>query len=271
MYAKGLIDPEFGVKDRAKVQETVASGKVGIMYGGMSSPGSIQKFNAVNDQNAEWQAIELVSSDDKPAQPITKMPVTRYFAVSKDSKHPEALLKLIESGSAGYARDSKQNKDEWTDKLSHVNGIAVWQYALTGYEPAKKNLTAHQNVVKALQNGDTSVLNDEEQGYYDRIKQFEGGDRNYYGDARIFGAPGSFDIIQKYVDSNNYLYDGFYGSLTPTMVEKKATLDAMEEEVFTKIIMGDSVDSFDKFVQDWKTLGGDQITKEVNEWYGTTK
>lgn len=45
----------------------------------------------------------------------------------------------------------------------------------------------------------------------------------------------------------------------------------MEEEVFTKIIMGDSIDLFDKFVEDWKKLGGDQITKEINEWYGTVK
>jgi putative aldouronate transport system substrate-binding protein len=271
MYKDGLLDPEFGVKDRAKVQETVASGKVGVMYGGMSTPGSVLKFNAVNDPKAEWQAIELVSTDDKPAKPITKMPVTRYYAVSKDSKYPEALMKLIENGSAGYSRESKQTQDEWTDKLSHVNGIAVWQYALTGYEHAKKNLIAHQNVIKAPESGDTSILNTEEQGYYDRIKLHQAGDRNYYGDERIFGTPSSFDIIQKYVDSGNYLYDAFYGSMTPTMVEKKASLDAMEEEIFTRIIVGESVDLFDKFVQDWKNLGGDQITKEVNEWYGPRK
>lgn len=271
MYKEGLIDPEFGIKDRAKVQESVAAGKLGIMYGGMSTPGAVLKFNAVNDPDAEWEAIELVSTDDQTAQPITKMPVTRYYAVSKDSKHPEALMKLIEQGSSGYARDSKDNKDEWSDKLTHVDGIAVWQYQVTGYEPAKKNLIAHQNVVKALETGDTSNLNDEEQGYYDRIQDHRAGDRNFYGDDRIFGTPSSFDIIEKYVDSGEYLYDEFYGSLTPTMVEKKATLEAMEEEVFTRIIMGESIDSFDKFVEDWKKLGGDQITKEVNEWYELRK
>lgn len=272
LYKEGMIDPEFGVKDRNKVQESIAAGKIGVMYGGMSTPGAILKFNAENDPNAEWVALELVSADSDPAMPITKMPVNRYYAVNADYEHPEAIMKLVEAGSAGYARDSKEKADEWSNKLSHdENGIAVWQYQVLGYEPAKKNLTAHYNVVKALTTGDTSILNAEEQGYYDRIKLYEAGDRSYYGDAHIFGTPGSFDIIDKYVKSENYLYDKFYGSATPTMVERSATLEAMEEEVFTKIIMGDSIDLFDKFVEDWKKLGGDQITKEINEWYGTVK
>ncbi len=271
MYAEGEIDPEFGVKDRNKVQETIAAGKLGIMYGGMSTPGAILKFNVVNDPNAQWEAIQLVSIDEEPAMPITKMPVTRYYGVNKKFEHPEALMKLVESGSAGYARDSKDTADEWQDKLMHVDGIAVWQYQVTGFEPAKKNLTAHHNVVEALETGDTSKMNLEEQGYYDRIKLYEAGDREHYGDAHIFGTPSSFDIIDKYVQSDDYLYDKFYGSPTQTMVERNATLQAMEEEVFTNIIMGESIEAFDKFVEDWKNLGGDDITKELNEWYSSSK
>ncbi|MNY47132.1 hypothetical protein D3C86_1823750 [compost metagenome] len=70
---------------------------------------------------------------------------------------------------------------------------------------------------------------------------------------------------------DNYLLDAFYGAATPAMVEKNASLQKLEEEVFTKIIMGQSIDTFDKFVEDWKKLGGDQITKEVNDWYAKSK
>ena len=31
------------------------------------------------------------------------------------------------------------------------------------------------------------------------------------------------------------------------------------------------VESFDKFVETWKAGGGEQITKEVNEWYQSVK
>lgn len=262
MYKEGMIDPEFGVKDRAKVTESIASGKIGITYGGMSTPGAFLQDSVTNNPDADWAAIELVSIDDQPAMPIAKMPVTRYYAINKNYEHPEALLKMVEAGSEGYSREQKE--DKW--------GLGKkFQYQLVGYEPAKKNLIAHHNVLEAIEKNDTSNLNAEEMRYYENIMKYRDGDIEQWGQERIFGTPSSFDIIDEYVTTGDYLYDKFYGSLTPTMVERNATLEAMEDEVFTKIIMGEDISAFDIFVEDWKKLGGDDITKEVNEWYQKTK
>ncbi len=272
MYKAGLLDKEFGVKDRAKVTETVSAGKVGITYGGLSSPGAFLKDNAINDPKADWQAIELVSTDGKPAMPVTSMPVSRYFAVNKNCKNPEAIMKFLEDTCIGYQPGNSPELKARNDKFGVTpDGIAVWQYQLVSVEPALKNLNAHNNVIEAIQSKDTSKLNSEEMGYYEKIQKSQAGDRQFWGDERIFGTPSSSDVIGKYVDSNNLLTNLFYGAPTDTMVEKQATLEAMEDEVFTKIIMGESIDSFDKFVSDWKKLGGDQITKEVNEWYAQVK
>ena len=55
-------------------------------------------------------------------------------------------------------------------------------------------------------------------------------------------------------------------SQTKTMESKWASLDKLEKETFLKIIMGAApLDSFDKFVQDWKKQGGDQILAEIDE------
>lgn len=70
-----------------------------------------------------------------------------------------------------------------------------------------------------------------------------------------------------YVKNNQYKPNQFVGAPTPSMVQKNANLAKMELEVFTKIILGDSLDRFDTFVEDWKRLGGEQMTKEVNDWY----
>lgn len=266
MYKDGLIDKEFGVKDRPKVVETLAAGKVGLQFGGMSSPGSVLQTSVDNDPKAEWKAYPIPSIDSKPATPIAKMPITLYYGVNKKSKHPEAVMKLLEFGTKGYS-----NQDTNNDYGTNKNGIPVYMYAAIGYEPAKKNLNAHLNVLEALKNKDASKLSVEESGYYTKIVDFRNGNRKNWGQERIFGTPSSFDVINQYVTSNNMVYDGFYGSPTPTMVEKLSTLDKMEEEVFTKIIMGQSIDSFDKFVEDWKKLGGDQITKEINDWAAKNK
>jgi putative aldouronate transport system substrate-binding protein len=56
------------------------------------------------------------------------------------------------------------------------------------------------------------------------------------------------------------------------MADKGANLDKIKSETFMKIITGNApISEFDKFVDDWKKLGGDQITKEVNDWYAKQK
>lgn len=262
MYKEGLIDQEFGVKDRAKVTESVVSGKLGMFYGGMSSPGAVIQDNVTNDPNAEWKAFTLVSADEVRATPMGKVPVQLYYAVSKKNKNPESIIKLLNFSMEGFAPDAPAD----TGFGFSESGIAVYLYNFIGPEPAMKNLNAHRNVLKALDSKDPSSLTTEEKTYYDRISDYRSGNRAEWGQERIFGKPSSFDVIDQYVQEDNYLLDGYYGGSTQTMVEKMASLQQMEEEVFTKVIMGQSLENFDKFVEDWNKLGGEQITKEVNEW-----
>jgi hypothetical protein len=71
---------------------------------------------------------------------------------------------------------------------------------------------------------------------------------------------------------NLIIINKFVGAPTKTMVDKNAYLTKLQGEYFAKIIMGNEpVDAFDKFVEEWKKAGGDQITKEVNEWYAGIK
>lgn len=57
----------------------------------------------------------------------------------------------------------------------------------------------------------------------------------------------------------------FFGQ-TESMKLKWANLQKLQDETFLKIVTGEaSIDSFDEFVSTWKSTGGDQITKEVEE------
>ena len=58
------------------------------------------------------------------------------------------------------------------------------------------------------------------------------------------------------------------GAPTMTMQMNNDILSKMEKDTFSQIIYGKApVDAFDKFVENWNASGGEQITKEVNEWY----
>ena len=64
----------------------------------------------------------------------------------------------------------------------------------------------------------------------------------------------------------------FFGLPTQSMVDRQPTLDKLRDEIITTIILGADVDAtFDKFVKDWKALGGDAMTAEVNVWYARNR
>lgn len=57
----------------------------------------------------------------------------------------------------------------------------------------------------------------------------------------------------------------FFGQ-TKSMKLKWANLQKLQDETFLKIVTGEApIDSFDVFVSTWKSTGGDEITKEVED------
>ncbi len=84
------------------------------------------------------------------------------------------------------------------------------------------------------------------------------------------------DMAEGYALANGHrdelLPNLFNGEPTATMKKNWEQLQTMEKQVYTNIIYGkESPDAFDKFVQDWKAQGGDEITREINEWYQSVK
>lgn len=52
--------------------------------------------------------------------------------------------------------------------------------------------------------------------------------------------------------------------MTESSTTLKAALDKLEDEMYLQIILGEKpVDYFDEFVSQWKALGGDTLTEEV--------
>ncbi len=119
---------------------------------------------------------------------------------------------------------------------------------------------------EALANRDPSGLNLDAQWRYRIIQAyFEQGILEAWVEVATNGPNGATRILQEIVADRGQL-NRFYGVPTPTMAEKMPTLQPMQDEVFTKIIMGESLDSFDEFVATWYRLGGTDIVEEVNRW-----
>lgn len=263
MYSKGYIDPEFGVKDANKVNEDVNAGKAGMMFGNFWNAAWINDAK-VNDPTFEWDPIALPGKDGT-AKTQLSFGTSYYYVVSKKCEHPEAAIKMLN----GYLDKSYGEHAEPTKFNITPEGYGPYDYPVITMEPPMKNFVAAQKVSAALESGNTDELNEEEKNYYEMAKLSLDGDHsnNNWHQLKMFGPGGSFEVINKYWEDETIVQDQYFGPPTPAMTEKKSTLDKQQLTDFTSIILGGSIDDFDKFVQNWESLGGADITKEVNEWY----
>ncbi|QJD86167.1 extracellular solute-binding protein [Cohnella herbarum] len=268
MFKKGLLDKEFGVKDWGKAAETASAGKVGLAYGQQWLSAWPFQSNHDNDPNAVWKGYPLMSIDDKPANTEISLGTYQYWAVRKDAKHPEALIKMFNA----YIEKNWGKTAEFGKYYLPGDAEGAWKLSPVTPEPANKNLDQYLAIVDGVQNNKTSELTGDAKVVYDKIAAYKNGDQKQWSWAAGYDVDGVYSVMKQYKDTDRFMMNKFVGAPTETMAEKSSTLGKLTNETFTRIILGDlPIDAFDTFVQDWKKLGGDQITTEVNEWYKASK
>lgn len=267
MYAAGEIDQEFGVKDVNAMSETIANGKCGMEYGAWWNPYHPLNLSQANNPDAYWAAFAVPSADSQPAFSQYTSAIGSFLVVRKGYEHPEALIRMV---------------NFWTDNLVGSESDAVRQMflgdinnpdvVLYKYTPVvlwepNAAIDAGTNLREALANHDPSGLNLEGQWRYRIIQAyFEQGIKEAWVEVATNGPNGSSSILLNIAKEGGML-NQFYGPPTPTMATTLPTLQSMESEMITKVIMGQPISLFDEFVQNWSSMGGTEIGAEVNAWY----
>lgn len=258
-YAKGIISKEFAVKDTNKVNEDIVSGKVGIEFGASWNchwpiPDLVKK-----DINAIFKPYAIPSVDGEATKLWASWPVGGYYVASKNCKNPEAIIKManlaVKKMYNGTAEDFKTLVDSEAQNLCPI----------TMLNPSQ-DYNRVTNICDALNTKDPSKLAPDQTVIYENILKWVN-DKNpdNYGVAHQLGVDGSLSILKNFVDQKQYVMDEMRGASPEAFSKVASTLEKIEKDAFTKIIMGASIDDFDKFVSDWKSLGGDEATKAVNE------
>ncbi|MDU5144531.1 MAG: extracellular solute-binding protein [Paenibacillus dendritiformis] len=262
-YSKGLIDKEFAFKDIDKVVEDVVAGKVGISFGEWWYPNWPLNMNRDQNPEAEWIAVPIPSYDGKPGQTlIPSQRLSRIYAVRKGYEHPEAIIKM-----ANFYLELE--KPKYKDEVKAENGYVYNWYQPRFYNPFDFE-TAYTEVNEALKNKQEQIALDNPTS----VEVFEAATKYLQGDQSMWGMytsraaeDGGWGITRQ-LRGKPYVVNEFYGTATPTMTEKSASLNKMTDEMFTKMIMGSApISEFDKYAESWKKLGGQDIIDEVNEWH----
>lgn len=269
LYKEGVIDPEFIVKDAALTRETIYADKIGILNGPHYFGQSVHTLK-VNNPKSEWVPYLIPSIDSEPAKIALNSPTLGQYVVRKGYKHPEVLVKMFNyQFKNAYSKEATQ---EFYDKYMYdpVDGtIQIWQLA-----PVFSNDStdiSFKQMIEATDAKDPARATDTTAKLLiNNAAKAAAGERSLYGWTLYY--PSWKLIFNEILPKHLFLNAGFYGAPTATMTDKKATLDQLEKETFSKIIMGESsINEFDTFVANWKKLGGDQITKEVNDWKQANK
>ncbi|QNK58632.1 ABC transporter substrate-binding protein [Paenibacillus sp. PAMC21692] len=260
---KGYIHPDSALWDEGKSAEIWTKGNAGVLPGANWVP--------------DWPAPDLINNvpgSVYKAYPIPAGPdgligtkwqnsgVNSSFMINKDAKHPEAIILYYnylldnlanpavgspyEYGFAqgydwdiidGQPTNDKEKIKDFFDKFPFITG------------PARIPGLYMESLVK-LANGEKAETPYEKQQETFRKPE------NWY----------AAKVVMDQIDIRKQNY--FTGAATPAMIEKWNLLRQSELETFNKIIYGKlPVDAFDEFVANWNANGGEQVTKEVNEWF----
>ncbi|ADM70216.2 Lipoprotein LipO [Paenibacillus polymyxa E681] len=258
MYAKGLLDPELGIRNEA--EETVINGQAGMFFQGFYAgywplPSAWQ-----NEPEANWQAYAL-PLDANGAYPVkVDNPSSSFLVVRKGYAHPEAIIKINNL----YLRDEFKYGTRFmlgrnffapADEARYESKAA--QDILMGTKtPAdfkdKSEYKLLENLVSTIKQTKLKPYDQYSISYWN-----EHSDSFMRGYSLLVGGRNFFDPNIHKVRSLTYIR-------TPTMEKAWAELSKLEHDTFLKIILGaEPIDSFDQFVEEWKEQGGDQVTVEV--------
>ena len=272
LYTNKLIDPEMLVRSNSK--EPLLAGKVGIFFGPWWSGYTVA--DATLAGAADWRAYFTPLSEDGNYYTHMAEPTTQYVVASKACKNPEAAFKII-----NYLI---KNQQKWVDEgiattelvtsdfyplyntYDNADEIEVSYDALTKYLAGEITMDDVDFSTHKLLKSDMEAVKKLKKEPYD---DFSLDKWNLDGDVAKNNLPRLVAILVGDAPSVNEKYVPVYNAYngqTETMETKWANLKKMEEETFSKIVMGKAdISEFDTFVKNWKSQGGDQILKEIND------
>ena len=272
LYTNKLIDPEMLVRSDSK--EPLLAGKVGIFFGPWWSGYTVA--DATLAGAADWQAYFTPLSEDGNYYTHMAEPTTQYVVASKACKNPEAAFKIV-----NYLI---KNEQKWVDEgvsttemgtadfyplyntYDNADEIEVSYDVLTKYLAGEITMDDVDFSTHKLLKSDMEAVTKLKKEPYD---DFSLDKWNLDSDIAKNNLPRLVAILVGDAPSVNEKYVPVYNAYngqTETMETKWANLKKMEEETFSKIVMGKAdISEFDTFVENWKSQGGDQILKEINE------
>lgn len=268
MYLAGLIDPETGVREDPG--DPIAKGKTGMFFAPWWAPYTAIGDAVKNDPSANWQAYALPLDGSGQFRPHMSTSTNQFLVVRKGYEYPEAAMLILNNlvlGESEGAFTTERGPTEYPLRMTYAPAdetefeVKALRQVLAGNKRAEDFLD--QPEYKML-HADIKSISPVKLGPFDKYDiQYWNPEADRAMWVRAYALlVGGAPLVDNEI---NGVYSATY-TQTQTMETKWLKLQRMEEEAFLKIILGGAPpDAFDQFVQEWNKLGGEQITREVQQ------
>ena len=279
LFDEGYIQPTFATEVSDNVTAYIKNGEVGIVccdFWVLTWPLPITD----EDGNViDWDVISVPASetnDDFHVQGTGSAASITYYCVNAECEHPEAVLRLFNhTCSVNTDPDLEETarfhtvvKEDGTEISVHMHNPSVRYWSV----PNVNTLTGW--AVKEALDGNTQYLAEQPhyQQQYDNVTAYlaakEAGDKETmkgkWGMYKLFGGEGSvFYNFYTLFHNNTFIFDA--------LTEKSEDYDRLwgaltqyENTFYVNYICGTEETTFEEFVQEWYTMGGQLLTDQVN-------
>ena len=238
LYGGGILDREFILNKNSSFEDKIVNGQVGLFSGNWFDTRGPILASKQKDPSAEWIRLDYPVGLNGQSGTAERDLIQSYSVIPDGSLHAKEVIEVLNFIAGKGYRDLKLGfeGEVWT----RVNGVMV-----TNFAEHEKHI--YRGTLHALADpNDTEVRKER----LDSLGiQYELND--------------NVEFVLAHV-----LRSDFQGAPTPSMGKYGAKLSKLEEETFSKIIMGISSSSeFDEFAKQWIRDGGWEISNEVNEWF----
>lgn len=250
-YADGVIDPEFITDTQDSYRKKFYNNRIGVIEeqiakGALPTGATVTEMKSLNPDS------DLIFSRN-PVGPggdgSWDWGVKSNFIVlgNKVQDQPEKLAKLFEILRAESSDEETIIKTTLGDKGTH------WDFMEPG---------ATAGATQYLAGFEKPELLDQV-----GIRLFSLGNITTQAYREKYSNPAQNEAIKTYSSAPN-LTDALLFSTLPSDAKYKSDLTSLMQKYFAQIISGElPLEDFDKYVTEWKSRGGDELTKEANAMY----
>lgn len=271
-YASGIIAPDFFTLEPGDCDTVIAGNQCGIYFAPSFAAGWSVQASSTNDPNARWVFADIPTGPDGRKGKAWSDPYpSRVFAFRKGFEHVDAVIHQINwmaeltqvptnrfHGWEGYNYKWEGDTINTTDLSDAPHKWFYGPIGTTGGSGTDPLREVHKNEwLESLRKTPADQLDAMQRYLLEDPTGFQTMRRQAYTSA----------VERSEADG---IKNEFTTVPTQTMASRATTLTSLEQETMLGIIKGDlPIDEFDNYVSQWKSLGGDKITEEVNKWWSS--